>query len=128
VSTVSRIRVGIDHVEVGRLAAVMARRPRLATRVFTDAERESSSRGVAAQRLAARFAAKEAAMKALGVGIGAFALHDVEVLTAPDGSPSLTLRGRARDRAALLGVESLEVSLTHTGSLASAVVVASCSS
>jgi holo-[acyl-carrier protein] synthase len=127
VSDAPRVRVGIDLVEVGRLERALARRPTLAGRVFTDGERIASNRGVASQRLAARFAAKEAAMKALGVGLGAFALRDVEVLTASDGSPTLALWGRARERAAALGVESVEVSLTHTGSLASAVVVASCS-
>jgi holo-[acyl-carrier protein] synthase len=126
VSGSPRVRVGIDLVEVGRLERALARRPSLAGRVFTDVERAASARGIVTQRLAARFAAKEAAMKALGVGLGAFALRDVEVLTASDGSPSLALHGRARDRASALGVESVEVSLTHTGSLASAVVVASC--
>jgi holo-[acyl-carrier protein] synthase len=120
------VRVGIDLVDVGRLRRALERRPRLAERVFTDAERAASDRGVAAERLAARFAAKEAAMKALGVGLGAFALRDVEVRTAADGSPSLELRGRARDRATRLGVDALAVSLTHTASVASAVVVASC--
>ena len=97
-----RVRVGIDLVEVGRLERALARRPSLAGRVFTDVERAASARGVATQRLAARFAAKEAAMKALGVGLGAFALRDVEVLTAPDGSPSLALHGRARRSTPLL--------------------------
>jgi holo-[acyl-carrier protein] synthase len=117
-----QLRVGIDLVDVARMERVLARRPRLADRVFTDAERSTSARSAA--RLAARFAAKEATMKALGVGLGAFALREVEVLNEPSGRPRLALHGRARDRASALGIDAIEVSLSHTASLASAVVIA----
>ncbi len=63
-------------------------------------------------------------MKALGVGLGAFAFHDVEVVSAPSGAPSLVLGGAARALADGLGVREWRVSLTHTESVASAVAVA----
>jgi len=113
------IGIGIDAVEVGRFRRVLARRPALAARVFTEGER-----AVGVQGLAARFAAKEAAMKALGVGLGAFAFHDVEVVRAPSGAPSLRVTGQASVLAARLGVSSWKVSLTHTATMAQAVVVA----
>jgi holo-[acyl-carrier protein] synthase len=119
------VGVGIDLVDVDRLAAALARRPRLATRVFTPNELDSPTAGARrAQRLAARFAAKEAAMKALGAGLGAVALRDVEVVVAEGGRPTIALHGTARDRALRLGVGSLAVSLSHTAATATAVVVA----
>ena len=74
------VGVGVDAVDVGRFRRVLDRRPNFAARCFTDSER-SDATGSAdeAQSLAARFAAKEAVMKALGTGIGGFALTDVEV-------------------------------------------------
>ena len=118
------VGVGIDLVDVHRLAEAMHRRPGLAARVFTDAERGTSSGARGSERLAARFAAKEATMKALGVGLGAFRLRDVEVVTEDSGRPTLKLHGAARATAERLGVDSLSVSLTHAAGLASAVVVA----
>jgi holo-[acyl-carrier protein] synthase len=119
------VGVGIDLVDVARLESVLRRRPRVADRVFTDHERDSRATGSrAVQRLAARFAAKEATMKALGVGIGAFPMREVEVVVAEDGRPSLVLHGTAHAHARRVGVRSLSVSLTHTSTLAAAVVVA----
>ena len=121
----SVVGVGIDLVDVGRLSSAMARRPGLAARIFTPAERDSPAAGSrVAERLAARFAAKEATMKALGVGLGAFSLRDVEVVTDASGRPSLRLHGAAGERARGLGVGALAVSLSHTATLATAVVVA----
>lgn len=117
-----QLRVGVDLVDVARMERVLARRPRLADRVFTDAERSTSAKSAA--RLAARFAAKEATMKALGVGLGAFALRDVEVVSTQGGRPLLALHGGARDRARALGIDAVEVSLSHTATLATAVVIA----
>jgi holo-[acyl-carrier protein] synthase len=119
------VGVGIDLVDVDRLRAAMARRPGLAARVFTDLERDTrASGGRVAERLAARLAAKEATMKALGVGLGAFGLRDVEVVVDGGGRPSLRLHGAAGERASRLGVGSLALSLSHTATIASAVVVA----
>ncbi|MGH9045593.1 MAG: holo-ACP synthase [Acidimicrobiales bacterium] len=122
--------IGIDVVEIERFAKVLARRPSLAMRVFTDAERaEVTQRAYPPQHLAARFAAKEALMKALAAGIGAFSLKEVEVVRAPgvagpSGPPMLALHGKAAEVADRLGVTHFHVSLTHSGPLALAVVLA----
>jgi len=119
------IGIGIDAVEVERFRAVMARTPSIEGRLFTPAERAYGRQAKdPVPRLAARFAAKEAVMKALGVGLGAFAFRDVEVVKAPSGAPSLSLTGRAADLAARRGVTSWHVSLTHSGLVAEAVAVA----
>jgi holo-[acyl-carrier protein] synthase len=119
------VGVGIDLVDVDRLAAAMRRRPGLAERVFTERERATSATGARrSERLAARFAAKEATMKALGVGLGAFSLRDVEVLVSDTGQPSLVLAGGALAVAERRGAGTLHVSLTHTAASASAIVIA----
>ncbi len=119
------IGIGIDAVEVERFRAVLARRPTMSRRLFTEAERAYGERHRdPAPRLAARFAAKEAVMKALGVGLGAFAFHDVEVVSAPSGAPSLVLRGQAAELASRRGVVDWRLSLTHTERVAEAVAVA----
>lgn len=103
----------------------LERRPGLAQRLFTDAERAYAARAVdPGQRLAARFAAKEALSKALGVGIGALSWRDVEVVRDDNGAPELSLTGRAAALAAGRGVDRWHVSLSHTDSVAVAVVVA----
>jgi holo-[acyl-carrier protein] synthase len=117
--------IGIDAVDVDRFRRLLERRPGVAARLFSEGELTARARWRdPAPRLAARFAAKEAVMKAMGVGIGAFAFRDVEVVTAPSGAPSLVLRGGAEALAARLGVQGWRVSLTHTDSVAEAVVVA----
>ena len=116
------IGVGIDAVDVARFSRVLDRRPGFAERVFTPLER--SSCGGAPERLAARFAAKEATMKALGVGLGAFGFHDVWVERHPSGRPLLRVVGKAGELAAAAGVCRWHVSLTHTDVVAEAVVVA----
>ncbi len=119
------IGLGIDTVDVGRFRTVLARTPTVADRLFTDTERAYGARFAdPAPRLAARFAAKEAVMKALGVGLGAFAFRDVSIVNAPSGAPSLEVRGAAAVLAAELGVSAWRVSLTHTALVAEAVVVA----
>ncbi len=122
--------VGVDAVEVDRFRRVLARRPTLLDRLFTEAERaDASAMADPTQRLAARFAAKEATMKALGTGIGGFALRDVEVVRAPgtgatSGAPSLRLSAGAARLAERRGVARWHVSLTHTHQTAIAMVVA----
>jgi holo-[acyl-carrier protein] synthase len=112
--------VGIDLLEIDRLERALDRHPRLAERLFTPAERDYAA-GTArpAQHLAARFCAKEAVAKALGLRGWAFA--DVEVI-ATDGAPELRLNGAARARADELGA-SVAISLTHTDATAGAVAV-----
>jgi holo-[acyl-carrier protein] synthase len=118
------IGVGLDAVEVGRFRRVLARTPGVAARVFTEAERSYGAEARdPAPRLAARFAAKEATMKALGVGIGAIGWHDVEVVRAESGAPSLRVTGRAATLAEAQGVTDWRVSLTHTEVAAEAIVI-----
>jgi holo-[acyl-carrier protein] synthase len=119
------IGIGVDTVEVARFRDVLARTPSIAERLFTAGERTyAAGHADPAPRLAARFAAKEAAMKALGVGLGAFAFHDVEVVNAEGGAPSLRVTGAAASLAGARGVSAWLVSLTHSALVAEAVVVA----
>jgi holo-[acyl-carrier protein] synthase len=119
------IGIGIDAVEIDRFRRVLVRTPGLTARVFTEGEQaEGRRRTDPAPALAARFAAKEAVMKALGVGLGAFAFRDVEVVRAPSGAPALVLSGAAAALATSHGVSSWQVSLTHTERTAQAVAVA----
>ncbi len=112
--------IGIDLLEIDRLERALERRPRLAERLFTDAEREyAAARGRPGQHLAARFCAKEAVAKALG--LQAWSFRDVEVLGG-GGPPQVRLHGDAAQRALELGVE-VKVSLTHTGRDAAAVAI-----
>src|ERR687893_1434311 len=109
--------VGIDLLDVERFERVLRRRPRLAERLFTDAERDyAAARPRTAMHLAARFCAKEAVAKALG--LTAWSFRDVEVV-ATGAAPEVRLSGSAAARAAELGV-TVSVSLTHTGTLAAA--------
>ena len=119
------IGIGVDTVEVARFRDVLARTPSIAGRLFTDGERAyAEGHADPAPRLAARFAAKEAAMKALGVGLGAFGFHDVEVVSGEGGAPALVVTGRASALAAERGVTAWLVSLTHSALVAEAIVVA----
>jgi holo-[acyl-carrier protein] synthase len=111
--------IGIDLLEIERLERALERRPGLAERLFTDAElKYAAARARPAQHLAARFCAKEAVAKALG--LGGWAFRDVEVV-ATDGPPGVRLTGTPAARAA--GGEVL-VSLTHTRTTAGAVAIA----
>lgn len=114
--------VGVDAVDVPRFGAALGRRPAIATRLFTDGERRDGGGDV--QRLAARFAAKEATMKALGGGIGSFGWRDVEVLRLESGAPQLRLSAAAASLAERRGAGHWHVSLTHTATVAIAMVVA----
>ncbi len=114
--------VGVDAVDVERFAKILSRRPRLLDRVFEPHERTQCENQP--ERLAARFAAKEAAWKALGVGLGATGWRDVSVELEESGAPGLRVVGRAEQRARDLGVTHWHVSLTHTHSTAVAVVIA----
>lgn len=117
--------IGADLVDIDRFRLAMARRPRLAERMFSTDERAYAFRHrEPAPRLAARFAAKEAVMKALGVGLGRFALRDVEVVRARGGQPRLALSGTAADLARERGVRGWHLTLTHTDTMAMAVAVA----
>jgi holo-[acyl-carrier protein] synthase len=115
------IGVGIDLLQIERLERALERRPKLAERLFTDGERAyAAARARPGQHLAARFCAKEAVAKALG--LEAWSFRDVEVVGG-DGPPEVRLYGAAAARAAELGVE-VNVSLTHTRNDAAAIAVA----
>jgi holo-[acyl-carrier protein] synthase len=117
--------IGVDLVDVDRMRRSLARTPTLASRLFTPDERAYAERATdPTERFAARFAAKEAVMKALGVGLGAFDWHDVEVVHAASGAPTLRVTGRAAALAADAGVTRWLVTLSHTDRTAEAVVVA----
>lgn len=120
------VGLGIDLVEVARFADALGRHgDRFVDRVFTEAERAAC--GARADRvlaLAARFAAKEACLKALGTGWAeGLGFRDVEVVRDGDGPPRLVLHGAAARRAEVLGVMRSHVSLTHQPGTAAAVVV-----
>jgi holo-[acyl-carrier protein] synthase len=118
------VGVGLDLVDIDRFRVSLARHPGLATRLFTPAERDVHGEGDPAHRLAARFAAKEALLKAFGVGLGSFAFHDAEVQSLPSGQPVFALRGRAAELVAERGIGSVHLTLSHTARTAAAVVVA----
>lgn len=119
------VGVGIDAVDVERFRRALTRRPRLADRLFTVAERaEAARRRDPVPGLAARFAAKEAVMKSLAVGLGAFDFADVEVVRGPGGAPQLGVAGRAAELAAERAVAGWHLSLTDTAIVAMAVAVA----
>ena len=117
------ISSGVDLIEIDRVAKLVERwGGRFLELVYTP--EEVAYCGLRAPQLAARFAAKEATMKALGVGLGAVDFRDVEVCSAPSGAPSLRLSGRAAALAGSQGVTALRVSITHTDLMAEAVVAA----
>ncbi|HXA74557.1 MAG TPA: holo-ACP synthase, partial [Acidimicrobiales bacterium] len=124
------VGVGVDAVDVTRFRRVLDRRPNFAARCFTEGERaDASCSADSVQSLAARFAAKEAVMKALGTGIGAFALTDVEVCRtggtdATRNAPYVVLTGKAAELAWAHGASRFHLSLTHTDDVAIAFVVA----
>jgi holo-[acyl-carrier protein] synthase len=110
--------VGIDLLEIDRMERALERHPRLAERVFTAAERGyAAGRARPGRHLAARFAAKEAVTKALGL-TGGFGLREVEVVAGEP--PTVRLSGRAAEAAA---GERVDVSLTHSREYAAAVAV-----
>ena len=113
--------VGLDLLEIDRLERALARRPRLAERVFTDGERAyAAARARPGQHLAARFCAKEAVAKALG--LSHWEWREVEVL-GDGGAPRIALHGIVAGRAAALGVRGVRISLTHTRGQAGAVAI-----
>ena len=121
------VGVGFDLVDIPRIAAMLAAKgARAEARLFAPGEVEyAHARAEPARHLAARFAAKEAAYKALAGTAEArgIAWRDVEVAVEWDGRPRLVLHGRAAERAAALGVVRAHLTLTHSDQVAGAVVV-----
>lgn len=126
VSVPGVISVGVDLIEVARVREVLDRHPeRFPQRVFTEAESAYCRRSVhAAERFAARYAAKEAVMKALGTGWNhGVAFRDIEVTRQASGAPGIRLEGIARVVAERLGVARIDLSLSHSREHAIAMVV-----
>ena len=120
------ISIGIDIIEVVRIREVLLRTPRFAERVFTTAERAyCDSRGVvAAQHYAVRFAAKEAALKALQTGWrGGITWQDVEISARESGAPFLIFRGQVLEVFNKFGATATHLSMSHTTQHAIAQVV-----
>ncbi|HMM48147.1 MAG TPA: holo-ACP synthase [Miltoncostaeaceae bacterium] len=116
------VGIGTDVVDIDRFAAALARRPRLAQRCFTDGERAyCSAKPYPPQHFAARFAAKEAVGKALGIGMTRW--QEVEVVRGR-GAPRVLLHGRYAARGVDLGVGRVHLSLTHDGGNAIAFAIA----
>lgn len=112
------VGVGVDVVDVARLARALARTPGLVDRLFTDVERDRP-----VESLAARFAAKEAVAKALGAP-GGLRWRDAEVLSGERGRPRLAVHGGVAEHAQAQGIRTWHLSLSHDGGVATAVVVA----
>ncbi len=117
------LQTGIDLVEIARIEGVLRRfGQRFLDRIYTPAE-QALCRGRAPE-LAARFAAKEATMKALGTGRRGVGWREIEVLSDLRGRPLLRLHGRAQARAQALGLHGFVVSLSHERAIAVASVIA----
>jgi holo-[acyl-carrier protein] synthase len=119
------VGLGLDLTEISRIAALLERwGDRFAERVFTAGERAyANARAEPARHLAARFAVKEATLKALAVPSG-LRWHEMEVTGGGDRPPVLELSGRAAEVASEMGIARMLVSISHDGDTAAAVVVA----
>ncbi len=119
----SRHEIGIDLVDIDRIVAVLGRFPdRFRTRVLTDAEQRYCGRRV--ERIAGRWAAKEAISKVLGLGVRGVGGREIEVLPNRAGAPQVTLHGRAARRAGAMDLDEVSVSISHERRMAVAVAVA----
>ena len=118
----TRHEVGVDLIEIARIVHVLGRFPeRFRQRVLTD--REQRYCGNRVERIAGRWAAKEAVSKVLGLGVRGVGWREIEVLPDPAGKPHVYLHDRAALRAAALGLTGIAVSITHERSMAAAVAL-----
>ena len=119
------VGIGNDLVDLDRFRRVLERRAGLVEKLFTESEREYALRRTdPTERFAVRFAAKEAVLKAMGVGVGAVDWHDIEIHRDEGGQPSVALSGRASTLATQLGIEGWRLTLSHSAIVAQAVAVA----
>lgn len=117
--------IGVDAVDIDRFRRSLRRTPTMRQRLFTEAELQYvAPKADPVPSLAARFAAREAVMKAMGLGLGAFGFHDVWVEAQGSGEPRLHVEGRARELADERGISTWHLSITHTDLVAIAHVVA----
>ena len=120
------ISIGTDIIEVYRIRETISRTPRFLERVYTRRERDycESKGAAAAQSYAARFAAKEAFLKALKTGWrGKITWHDIEIVSGESGVPSLKIQGEAQNILENLGANQIHLSLSHTTEHAVAQVI-----
>lgn len=120
------VGTGVDIAEVDRIARSIERfGRRFVERVYTPGEiRYCESKANAAERFAARFAAKEASMKAIGTGLrGGVTWRDFEVVREPGGRPSVAFHGKAQQVASALGMRRVHLSISHTAQQAIAFVI-----
>ena len=119
------IGIGTDLVELDRFRLALTRTPKIVDRLFSDDEQSYARKQPdPTERLAARFAAQEAVLKAMGIGLGQFPLRDIEVVRAESGQPSVLLHGKAATMATERGVREWRLTLTHTHRVAQAIAVA----
>lgn len=117
----SRTAIGVDIIEIGRINRAISRwQDSFLKRIYTRAELEGHHN---VSSLAARFAAKEAVMKALGTGIRGVGWRDIEILTNGDGAPVIRLYRRALQKSAEIGVARFDVSMSHSRKYAIAFVI-----
>ncbi|HJR25744.1 MAG TPA: holo-ACP synthase [Acidimicrobiales bacterium] len=117
--------IGVDLCEVDRMRAALERTPTLRGRLFTEAEQAYCDRRKdPTERYAARFAAKEAVLKAMGLGVGACKWREIEVARAESGAPSVVLHGGAEQLAKERGIVGWRLTMTHTHRIAEAIAVA----
>ena len=118
--------IGVDAVDIERFRRSLQRTPSMRERLFTEHELAYVAPKIdPVPSLAARFASREAVMKAMGLGLGAFGFHDVWVERRESGEPHLNVTGRAAELAHERGIETWHLSITHTDQVAIAYVVAS---
>lgn len=120
------VGIGVDAVDIERFRRSLARTPSMRERLFTPHElADLAARADPVPGLAGRFAAREAVMKALGVGLGAFGFHDVWVTLRSSGEPVLRITGAAERLSEAASIGAWHLSITHTDTVAIAYVVAS---
>jgi holo-[acyl-carrier protein] synthase len=121
------VRIGVDLVEIGRLGTLVQKSPTFAQQTFSSTELGAANRLPERRReeyLAGRFAVKEAALKALGVGLTRnLRLTEIETVTLSSGAPRLALRGKVSELAKRIGVRELRVSISHERGFAVAFVM-----
>ncbi|MEP7204113.1 MAG: holo-ACP synthase [Ilumatobacteraceae bacterium] len=118
--------IGIDAVDIERFRQSLERTPSMHQRIFTEHELAYvAPKADPVPSLAARFASREAVMKAMGLGLGSFGFHEVWVEHLESGEPHLNVTGRAAELADERGIATWHLSITHTDLMAIAYVVAS---
>jgi len=117
------VGIGVDVVEIARFERAASRTPTLLNRLFAESEQVQEGRILPLRSLAARFAAKEALIKALGDSSG-LSWHDMPVVSDGERNPSFELAGAAQRIAVARGISTVHLSMTHDAGVAIAYVIA----